>query len=75
MDGNSLKLEVVCAGGEGYVERGCPEECLKDVAGWFRPAGSSQMGLGAPEENASATTSLIRKYAESICVPEKTCVQ
>jgi hypothetical protein len=43
MDGNSLKFEVVGAGGEGYVECGCPEDCLMDAAGWFRSAGSSQL--------------------------------
>jgi hypothetical protein len=70
MDGNSLKFEVVGTGGEDVVKGGCPEECLKNVCWLVQVRRIIPNGLGAPEENASATTSLIPRDAESTFVPD-----
>jgi len=66
MDGNSLKFEVVGPGGEEvWLSGRVPEgrrwlvQVRRIGRKWHRP----------PEKNASATTSLIPKDAESIFVP------
>lgn len=70
MDGNSLKFEVVDPGGEGYVVRVWLSGTVPEGRPWLvQVRRIFASGIGAPEKNASATTSLIPKDAESILVP------